>query len=143
MTYDDLLAQVSEEFPEFGGVYVQPGKDRVVILMTGPSREGSLTDVREMIAAVLGDSEMGCMQPVREQADYPFARLKGWYDDVAGEVQGLPGVTTTDIDERANRLRIGMQDPDRNAPAVRELLYGHDVPDSAVILERSGGAVAK
>ena len=50
----------------------------------------------------------------------------------------LPGVTLLDIDERANRLVLAVEDTGRYGPAVRDGLARLGVPRAAVRLERSG-----
>jgi hypothetical protein len=96
---------------------------------------------------VLGADPAGCARPkvVVRQVRYDFAQLYDWYQRI-GPVTAVPGVVSTDIDERRNRIVIGMS----GAPSrwlARRLAAGTPIPHGVVQIEAeefgcSGGALS-
>jgi hypothetical protein len=65
---------------------------------------------------------------------YDYVQLTGWYVRLPASL-GYEGVTSTDIDERRNRIRIGVRD-DANAERVRRRIPELGIPPEAVLVER-------
>jgi hypothetical protein len=70
---------------------------------------------------------------VTHRADYTFAQLKAWHDRL-GELLAMPGVTMTDIDDRINRLTVGVEDPTEAGERVKAGLARLGIPQAAVTL---------
>jgi hypothetical protein len=66
-------------------------------------------------------------------ARYEFARLSAWHDELVG-LLALPDVVFTDLDERRNRVTIGVANAAAMAAAEREL-EALGIPREAVIVE--------
>lgn len=96
---------------------------------------------------ILGADPASCVPPkaVVRQVRYDFAQLYDWYQRI-GPVTAVPGVVSTDIDERRNRIVIGMS----GAPSrwlARRLAAGTSIPHGVVQIEAeefgcSGGALS-
>ncbi|HEX2294211.1 MAG TPA: hypothetical protein VHN37_02760 [Actinomycetota bacterium] len=136
-TLDDLFADVAARVPAFGGVYVDEGSGQLRVQMAGPGRAA---EAQRALVEVLDDPSLGDLTPVAIPADYTFAQLKRWYDDASPTILGMDSVTLGDIDERANRLRFGVEDLSSRG-AVEDELQRHGVPLEAVVVEHVDAAV--
>ncbi len=68
------------------------------------------------------------------EAQFGFLDLYAWRLEMRSGVLGLPGVVSLDIDERSNRLRVGVEDM-KVAGDVEAALAQLRVPKDAVIIE--------
>ena len=68
------------------------------------------------------------------QGQYSFLELKRLYDGGVQAVLSMPGVVFTDIDEAANRLRVGVESPS-TAAAVQRQLDARGIPRAVVTIE--------
>src|SRR5205823_10549263 len=95
--------------------------------LTDPSQRGGAD---QAIRAVFGRERVpaGGVQAV--QGTYGFHQLHAWYRQM-GSVFNVQGVVYTDMDERANRLTVAVQDQALVAP-VRDELSSAGVPQDAV-----------
>jgi hypothetical protein len=134
-TPDDQMADVGALAPEFGGIYAD--SDRAHLYLTDPSpavAERARIALAEVLGAdwpngpggeVLSDTNITI-----HRADYGFAQLKRWHDAMT-PVLTLARVVFTDIDERANRLLVGVADRAAEG-AVRNELARLGIPSAAV-----------
>lgn len=138
------FARLADQVPGFGGMYYGPdGKLNVVVaaghnpvsVTRGLARaiRGPLT-----ISAKVGGAALDEM--VVQDGSYDFGQLSRWYND-ARKALGFEGVVFTDIDERNNRIRIGVR-PNAPADEIQEMLSQAGIPAEAVILEPSEPVVA-
>jgi len=67
---------------------------------------------------------------------YSFLQLKDWHERLMPRVLGLPGVILTDIDEAANRLRIGVEAQEQQG-VVEVQLANLGIPRDAVFIEET------
>ena len=130
-TLDDRFARVAEKVPAFGGLYVGPARSVFIVLTdTSPS---IVRSARAAITEVFGRDRIAnsVLNPVKGQ--YGFLRLRRMHDN-AQPLLSLVGVLFSDIDERTNRLRIGVE-----SAAVREkvekMLGPLGIPTAAVDIE--------
>jgi hypothetical protein len=106
VTIDDALRQIGDMVPGFGGLYVNEADELVIRL-----RDSSVLAVgREAVLRVLGRIPGRRGAPVRAQpATFTFAELQEWMRRILRSVSPA-GVLVADIDERDNRLFIGVED---------------------------------
>jgi len=128
-TTDDLLASVGEQVPAFGGMYVDEGSGNLYIWLTDQGQ--SLSSAARALQGVLGDRSLAGLTPVALPAKYTFIQLKAWSDAMA-PVLSIPGVVSTDIDDRNNRLSVGVEDPDQQGPLVQTQLRALGIPVEVV-----------
>ncbi len=127
---DDILAQGTEAAPAFGGMFLD-ANGVLNIYLVDPSQAG---EAAAAIASVFGaDRFEGAAVKVLE-ADFSFADLHRWRQEMRREVLGLPGVVSLDIDETRNRITVGLEDMEAQA-AVEVKLAELGIPRDAVILE--------
>lgn len=129
-SFDDLLAEVGKTVPAFGGLYIAED-GALEVIMTDRAQEAMVEGVIRSVFPMENLSYTGVR--VRD-CKYPFTQLKGWYDVAYRGVFEMPGVAYTDIDERANRLVVGITEPGvRNAVAAA--FKAAAVPDDALEIQ--------
>jgi hypothetical protein len=129
---DAEFVRIARAIPDFGGLYFDES-GALTIVTTG--------DVQAMDSRALG-AELGRIgvsldaQPVRMQVgQYNFVQLDAMHRGVR-DVLSLAGVVYTDADERANRVRIGVEDA-RAAASVEQALAMLNMPREAVIISET------
>lgn len=132
-TYDDKLTAIAEQAPEFGGLYVEAdGSVRVVVTDTGAAAGAR---AEKAVGEVLGEGTGGTDRRIGfVKGSYRFRDLKTWHDRMAPGLLDLDGVVLTDIDERGNRLKVGVVDA-AMAGQVKAQLARAGVPAAAVQIE--------
>ena len=142
-TFDDTLADVANVAPGFGGVFVDVD-GALVVAVTATADRSKVLSALETIAsgALLRNGENGDAYPnVRyQQVDYDVRDLIRWRS--ALRAAWVPGITLVDVDERANRLRLGVRDQEVRV-ALERRLAELDVPSGAVVIQLSASAVQR
>lgn len=115
--------------PEFGGAFVDT--DGVLaVYLTRPEAAGLM---RVALAAELEKLNRPGKAVRVLRGQYAFAQLQQWLDRVTPELPGSE-LVFTEVDERSNRLRIGVaREPVRSL--VQEVLSRVGVPASATVIE--------
>ena len=133
-TYKDpneLLKEISNEVPEFGGVFLSDNQSVLNIYLTQnetdpATKEKALEKVEEWF-----DVKPGLRLNVIK-GDYTITQLFDWY--ALMESEGLwdqEGVMMTDLDERQNQLYIGVVS-EWDVEPVYTFLKGINIPREAV-----------
>jgi len=146
-TSDDDLAELADRLPGFGGFYYD-GEQRLNVWLKDPGRRGEAEiKVADLLRRRTGrareraESNAARVQGMRvRQAQYDFRQLLTWYrGHVLPNVMRLEGITMTDIDERVNRIRVGVANESYLVP-TRRLLGRLPIPPAAieVIVEAEG-----
>ncbi len=131
---DDYFADVAALSPGFGGMFLANGI--LNIYLKNPSERASAVAA---ITAFFGKERIpaGGIQVLK--GDYDFHQLRGWYSRIGG-VFNIQGVVYTDIDERANRLSVGVESQ-AAAEAIRQQLATEGVPSAAVNIISTGAII--
>lgn len=115
-TSDDDLAELADRLPGFGGYYYDEQQRLTVWLKD----LGRAAEAQAMVAdflrrrmartPALAAASAQHTEGMRvRQASHDFRQLLTWYrGHVLSNVMQLPGITMTDIDERKNRIQIGV-----------------------------------
>ncbi|HWM20032.1 MAG TPA: hypothetical protein VNO51_10115 [Ilumatobacteraceae bacterium] len=131
-TPDDMMAEVGALAPEFGGVYID-AESRTHLFLTDPSAAAAQRAMTAL-AQVFGDASHGGFDVggavTIHRGQHAFAQLKRWHDAMT-PVLAVSKVVLTDIDERANRLLVGVADRTAET-AVRNELVRVGIPPAAV-----------
>jgi hypothetical protein len=128
--HDDLFAQVAEIAPGFGGMFLDESGTLNVYLLD-PTEEGA---AKAGIKAVFGPERFPLAEVRVLQGTYDFSQLWEWRHALRRDVLGLPGVTSLDIDDFSNRLRIGVEATEVEG-RVEEELARLGIPREAVDIE--------
>jgi hypothetical protein len=133
---DDLFKGVADRDPRFGGMFVDEEQDVVYVYSLDQS-EGAAAVAEEAVTAVFGEA-----RPARRiqilPARYGFRELKEWHDRLSPDVLAMSGVVMTDIDDRNNRLTVGVESLDSKT-AVEDKLLELGVPPEAVEVVETPG----
>lgn len=131
-TIDDQFIEVTRLAPSFGGLFIgADGRVNVYLLNTA-----HLPAAQQAIAAVFGRDRLPLANAVALPARYNFMQLKSWHDRHRFSTLAMPGVVSTDIDERSNLLKIGVRD-DNAMAQVRAKLTELEIPLEAVTIVQS------
>lgn len=123
-----LLA--TRHIPGFGGAYIDAETERLQVWLTRPTEKLGLL-ARAALASERKSAEVASAKVVVRQAKYTFAQLKAW-KDTAMELFSLPDVVMLGIDERTNRLQLGIRGSRRLTREVADHLAGLGIPAEAV-----------
>jgi hypothetical protein len=130
---EQLPLSISRVRPEFAGYYFDEAGD-LVVLLTDPSR---IDEVAGLVAPILQIARsrrqlgMGPRSLKSQVADFSFADLSRWRDAITMNILDLPGASFVDLDQRRNRIVVGLRDASVNS-AAQEILERHSVPLPAV-----------
>lgn len=131
-SHDDRLLQIDKQAPGFGGMFIDSdGRLAVYVLDTA-----RLAATRTAIASVFGSNYIPAAGVRAIKGQYSVSQLKGW-SERANRLLAVPGVTIVDMDERRNRVVIGIDSSDRMDAVTRELSRSR-IPRNAVIVEIVG-----
>jgi hypothetical protein len=128
---DDRFADVGRAAPGFGGMFLGGGALNVYLL-----DHGQRAAARRAIEAAFGADAVPAAGIRFLSGDYSFSQLKAWQQR-ANALFGLEGVVTTDVDEAANRVAVGVESA-AAARAVAEELAATGIPAGAVRVEVVG-----
>jgi len=131
-TFDDLLVEVAQRAPGFGGMFIDQEGSLSVYLLDVTQK----TAAEATIAAVFGRDRIPPSGIRVLQGQYSFLQLKQWHDRLSPVVLAIPGVILTDIDEAKNRLRVGVERL-KMTSRVEQQLAKLGIPREAVIIEET------
>jgi hypothetical protein len=132
-TSDDEFARVSRaEVPGFAGFYLQTDGTPVIRLKDQAQRGAAQRYLAQEIAAAhRGRLAMARQQPVFASAEFDFAQLKGWAEQLTQLMQQRGDVYLVDVDEVNNRVLLGVADATATG-AVRAEAARLGIPANAV-----------
>src|SRR5215213_991335 len=121
LTLDEEYARLAEEVPGFGGLYLDTTGTTHVYLMD-LSRESEVQDLGGRV--------------VVQQGDYDFRDLVVW-KEALGPQLSLKGAVFLDVDERINRVVLGVERSahDTFVAGLSRFLRDVRVPPEAVVVE--------
>lgn len=100
---DREFAELGEKIPGFAGFYFDESGATVIRLVDLGQKE--LT--KRILAPILSSRGKSLTVMKFVKADYSFTQLTAWREHFP-EILPIEGVTSTSIDKRANRIRIGV-----------------------------------
>lgn len=132
VTYDDYMEQIAETEPTFAGMYFENGS--LIVMSTDASR--SATALRTAITEVLSDRRLSTAAIQVRPATYSWAQLYAWGKNLPG-IFSVSGVTSTNIDQRTNRISIGIASDASRAPVLATLTNA-GIPAVAITFHQRG-----
>jgi len=128
---DDRFADVGRSAPGFGGMFLRAGVLNVYLV-----DQAQRATARRAIEAGFGAEPVPAGGLRFLQADYSFNQLKAWQQR-ANELFEVSGVVTTDVDEAANRVAVGVESATA-ARAIAKKLAATGIPAGAVRIDIVG-----
>ncbi|MCI0432096.1 MAG: S1 family peptidase [Gemmatimonadetes bacterium] len=101
----DPLDALADALPGFGGLFLANDGTATVYLMDPDQRETAAP----IIAAFLEQQDESVAGLRVLQAQHDYRTLRRWFAEASARVLGMPGAVFVDLDESANRLRIGVE----------------------------------
>jgi hypothetical protein len=133
LTLDDQFVLIANDIDGFGGIYLDESGILNMYLVDLSEAERAKQLIGTKFSGILGESAASKFGDIRvRKAKYTFPELKDWKDR-SGDVLRLPGAVFYDIDESANRLRIGVQGGDPLGSVARRLI-AHGIPSEAAVV---------
>jgi hypothetical protein len=131
-TSDDEFARASRaEAPGFAGFYLDEDGTPVIRLVDTGKGAAARQYLASRLTAIRGERNGNApRQPVFRPARYDFAQLKGWADGLTPMTK-RGDVYSIDVDEKQNRVSVGVQDAAAIA-AVRAEAARLGVPAAAL-----------
>lgn len=134
-THDDLLLDVANLVPEFGGKFISEDGDILYVHVTEGSEE--TLDAEHLKRAIEGsfttrvtrDRELRLIP-----AKYSMHQLHEWYTHMQDEVWRNPNVVMTDLQEAENRIEVGVDNVDA-VSAIEATVAALGVPNDAILVE--------
>ena len=135
-TPDDEFARVARaEVPGFAGFYLADDGTPVIRLVNQSQRGAAQRYLaQELAAARRGRLAHAPQQPVFLAAEFDFAQLKGWADQLTPLLQQRSDVYLIDVDEANNRVLLGVADANATG-AVRAEAARLGIPAAAVTVQ--------
>lgn len=127
---------LAEQIPGFAGYYLTEDEEKIITLV----KEGETGNpVRQRIAnyvnANISSNRIFSTDKIRiEEAKYSYNELNEWRGKIRKTVMDLPGVVFLDLDERLNRLTIGVSS-DSYTQSIESQLSSFQVPSEAINFE--------
>lgn len=126
-TYDDVLADINVDAPGFGGIFLDDEEEPVIVLRAGADAQRARAAVIRAMTRLPGRA--GAPLHV-VPGQFEFAELRSWLASYVSS--GISdGVTMLDVNERRNRIVIGVDRVSR-AAELRRTLNSLGVPAEAV-----------
>lgn len=140
---DEILYAIAEVHPRFAGFWLDESEGTMTVLFKGEVDQATAEEVVRLFVVASDDRRFleGRVVP-RGDADYSFKELFEWYQPLQVAIGGVEGWVISDIDERANRIKFGVQNvPEDVEDQIETMLRQHAVPREAVIIEEWGPIV--
>lgn len=136
-TLDAQFASLAKTVPGFAGLYFDSDGTLILQLTSVANMEMAEEAIMPFLAAGGRSNAKAVASKLRRhQVSYDYAQLIRWYEILKSKP--LPsGVTLTDIDERQNRIFVGVSDAFASE-RVRSFLASLPIPSNAVTVEVEG-----
>ena len=133
---EEKFERLSASVPAFSGYYYERGDLVVALTDTSQATRALSVIAREGTgAAASGHKGLGRSGRTRiELASFSFTQLKAWRDALFGELIESDSVEYLDLDERTNRVTVGINDPHVTA-WVAQVAAKHGLPSRALAID--------
>ena len=119
-----LVLDLAREIPGFGGLYYEPGGERLVIAMTEANRAGFPAARQEVFASLAADvsppsmANVAAVDFVERVVEYSFVELARHRARLRPGLFAIPEVVGLHVDEEFNRIGIGLEDVSARAAVL-------------------------
>jgi hypothetical protein len=123
---------VARAVPGFGGLFLD-SSGRPTVYLTDLSHRGA---AEQALAGFKRSEGLSAARLEVLKGEFDYLTLDKWVSRATPEALAVPGAVFADLDERSNRVRIGVEDGTAEAD-VKNLIARLGIPASAVIVERT------
>lgn len=128
----DPMVRIAERVPGFGGVYLDPDTNTVYIYLQDPSMQELAESV---LTEEFGDDLLAGREVQVLEGEYSMSHLNAWYQDLGEVIWQVPGIARTDLDEKTNRIEIGMYPRRGGREEMEAAISTVSVPREAIVIE--------
>jgi len=155
---DEKLRETAKRIDGFGGMYIDDKGNLNVYLVEDFQRldakaaANKQTKIKETLVEIYGKELLIQQEELRAEqekkvleiqprkiiivkGDYDITQLAKWRAGIERALE-VPGVVFTDLDERQNRLKVGIE-PNVSHEQIEEIIKKSGIPREAVILEET------
>ena len=126
------MAQIAEQVPGFGGVFLDQRQNIVYIYLQDASMQ---KDAEIVLTEVYGPDFLAGREVQVLEGEYSMAHLNAWYRALRDVVWQVPGIAGTDLDERINRIEIEMLPRRGGREEMEAAIATVDVPRDAIVID--------
>jgi len=119
---------ISLAVPQFGGAYVTDGVLHIWLTETGVDKDAAAATLARQCPTLVA---AGTSQIEIHDADFSYAQLHAWEMTARG-LLSRPGVSMTGVNQKTNRVMIGLHDVERDRAEITAELARLGVPGAAV-----------
>lgn len=131
LTLDEQFVLIAQDVDGFGGLFLDESGGLTMYLTDLANADDAKLVIASKHAGLIGERAAAKYNDIRVlRGRYSFIELHDWKMR-SKDVFKLPGAQSYDIDERANRLVIGVTEAAASSAVVGRL-KGHGIPDDAV-----------
>ena len=134
----DPMARIAERVPGFGGAFRDPDQNIVYIYLQDASMQ---EEAERALNEEFGPDFLSGREVRVLKGEYSMDHLNAWYRTVSGLVWQIPGLAWTDLDERKNRIVIGMYPLRGGREEMEAALATVDVPRGAIVVDVGCGGI--
>ena len=128
----DPMARIAERVPGFGGAFRDPDQNIVYIYLQDASMQ---EEAERALNEEFGPDFLSGREVRVLKGEYSMDHLNAWYRTVSGVVWHIPGLAWTDLDERKNRIEIGMYPMRGGREEMEAAIATVNVPRGAIVIE--------
>ncbi len=134
-THDDLLLEINERVPEFGGMFLSEDNEILHVYVTEDSEYTLNTEaVKQAIEDVLKADPTQRRELRLIPAKHSMLQLYKWYSEIQDMVWSNPNVTLTDLQEGENRIEVGVDSSDA-VVTLETSLISLGIPRDAIVVQ--------
>ncbi len=128
----DPMARIADRVPGFGGVFRDSDQYIVYIYLQDSSLQ---EDAERVLKEEFGPDFFEGWEVEVLPGDYSMDQLDAWYRSMGEAFGQVRGIAWADLDERTNRIEIGLLPLRGVREAMESALAATDVPREAVVIE--------
>ncbi len=128
---DDVFGRIADEIPEFAGIYYVDDVLHINVTSQNPTLNQSVLSAVENEFGAVRDSKP---QVVYDTVEYGYTQLLEWYGPFRNIAFSFEEVTGTTIDEKNNKLKVGVATLD-SKPVVEEALVKEGIPFDVIEIQ--------
>ncbi len=144
---DDLFSEVAKLVPEFGGFFLDPKQDALIVNVTSRP-DGIAERITQALREVYSPDALDGLpldNLILNDVLYNWLDLNEWYDRIRKEAAtSIEGLVLTDINERSGRITLGLDDPSKSGAQIQAELERLSIPFDAVeVLQANRASVGQ
>ena len=132
-THDDILKDIADTVPGFGGVFMSEDGTSLNIYLTGSNHTPTKqNEAREAVEDKFGPRNGTTLTILK--AKYSMTQLHSWLNTMRDDIANHEATVTYGIAEDKNRLNVEIDNLEKQSE-IEGILTSHGIPLGAVLIE--------